>query len=47
MVAALEALGHTMNERTGYRGEAAGIIRTANGWVAVADPRSGGGSAGY
>lgn len=47
VVAALEALGHTMNQRTGYRGEAAGIIRTANGWVAVADPRSGGGSAGY
>jgi gamma-glutamyltranspeptidase/glutathione hydrolase len=47
VVAALEALGHTMNERSGYRGEAAGIIRTASGWVAVADPRSGGGSAGF
>jgi gamma-glutamyltranspeptidase/glutathione hydrolase len=47
VVATLEALGHTMNERSGYRGEAAGIIRTASGWVAVADPRAGGGSAGF
>lgn len=47
VVALLQAMGHALSEREGYRGEAAGIIRTATGWVAVADPRSGGGSAGY
>ncbi len=47
VIARLEAMGHKMNERRGYRGEAAGIIRTETGWVAVADPRSGGGSAGF
>ncbi len=47
VVERLLAWGHALNQRDGYRGEAAGIIRTQAGWVAVADPRSGGGSAGY
>jgi gamma-glutamyltranspeptidase/glutathione hydrolase len=47
VAARLLAWGHALNQREGYRGEAAGIIRTQAGWVAVADPRSGGGSAGY
>jgi gamma-glutamyltranspeptidase len=40
-------MGHALAERDGYSGEVAGIIRSAESWIAVADPRSGGGSAGY
>jgi gamma-glutamyltranspeptidase/glutathione hydrolase len=47
VAARLEAMGHALAERDGYSGEVAGIIRSAESWIAVADPRSGGGSAGY
>jgi gamma-glutamyltranspeptidase/glutathione hydrolase len=45
-VDALTAMGYTMRAR-GYSGDIAAIQRTANGWVGVADPRRGGGAAGY
>jgi gamma-glutamyltranspeptidase/glutathione hydrolase len=47
IVARLERMGHRLDERGGQSGEVAGIMRTPDGWVGVADPRSGGGSAGY
>ncbi|NIM50039.1 MAG: gamma-glutamyltransferase [Gemmatimonadales bacterium] len=47
VVARLEAMGHTLVERRGFSGEVAGIIRSGEGWIGVADPRSGGGSVGY
>jgi gamma-glutamyltranspeptidase/glutathione hydrolase len=47
VVAALEAMGHTVAERSGYSGQVAGIIRAPAGWIGIADPRSGGGSVGY
>ena len=43
----LEAMGHVVLERGGYSGFVAGIMRTADGWIGVADPRGTGGSAGY
>jgi len=43
----LERMGHLVEERGGFSGEVAAIMRTPEGWVAVHDPRSGGGSAGY
>ncbi|MGH7568704.1 MAG: gamma-glutamyltransferase [Gemmatimonadales bacterium] len=46
-VAALRALGHTVEMRRGYSGNIAAIQRAAAGWVGVHDPRSGGGSAGW
>src|SRR5690348_677424 len=45
-VDALTAMGYTMRAR-GYSGDIAAIERTPNGWVGVADPRRGGGAAGY
>jgi gamma-glutamyltranspeptidase/glutathione hydrolase len=47
VVSALEAMGHTVAERSGYSGQVAGIIRVPTGWTGIADPRSGGGSVGY
>jgi gamma-glutamyltranspeptidase/glutathione hydrolase len=47
VAARLVAMGHALAERAGYSGEVAGIMRSGSGWTAVADPRSGGGSAGY
>ncbi len=47
VVAGLERMGHTVRRRGGYSGEVAGIMRAATGWVGIADPRSGGGAAGY
>lgn len=47
VVSRLERMGHRLTERRGYSGEVAGIIRVAGGWMGVADPRSGGASAGY
>jgi len=47
VVAQLERMGHTLRRRGGYSGEVAGIMRTSSGWIGVADPRSGGGAAGY
>jgi gamma-glutamyltranspeptidase/glutathione hydrolase len=46
-VAALRAMGHAVVERPGFSGDVAGIIRLEGRWVGVADPRSGGGAAGY
>ena len=43
----LQRMGHVVEEREGFSGEVAAIMRTAEGWVALHDPRSGGGSAGY
>jgi len=43
----LEAMGHRAEERRGYSGEVAAIIRTGAGWVGVPDPRMQGGAAGY
>jgi gamma-glutamyltranspeptidase/glutathione hydrolase len=42
----LKAMGHALRMR-GYSGDIAAIERTAAGWVGVADPRRGGGAAGY
>ncbi len=42
----LEAMGHKV-EVWGYKTEVNAIARTAAGWVGVADPRRGGGAAGY
>ncbi|MDH3369159.1 MAG: gamma-glutamyltransferase, partial [Gemmatimonadota bacterium] len=47
VVADLMRRGHRVEERRGFSGEVAGIMRTADGWVGVSDPRSGGGSAGF
>jgi gamma-glutamyltranspeptidase/glutathione hydrolase len=47
VVAELERMGHAVRERRGHSGEVAGIMRTGAGWIAVADPRSGGWSVGY
>lgn len=47
VVARLEAMGHQVRERSDTSGEVAAIIRAGSGWIGVADPRSGGGSAGY
>ena len=46
VVDSLAAMGYTMKER-GYSGDIAAIARTPTGWVGVADPRRGGGAAGY
>jgi len=42
----LRAMGYQLRER-GRMGDIAAIERTAAGWVGVADPRRGGGAAGY
>jgi len=42
----LEAMGHQVNSWS-YKTEVDAIARTATGWVGVADPRRGGGAAGY
>ncbi len=47
VVAELEAMGHTVEEREGPSGDVAAIIRIPSGWIGVADPRRGGGAAGY
>jgi gamma-glutamyltranspeptidase/glutathione hydrolase len=47
VVDSLTAMGYTMKERRGYSGDIAAITRTPTGWMGVADPRSGGGAAGY
>src|SRR2546422_11531380 len=45
-VDSLEAMGHKVSV-WGYKTEVNAIARTAAGWVGVADPRRGGGAAGY
>ncbi len=45
-IATLEALGHALEFR-GRWGDVEAIIRTANGWQGVSDPRLGGGGSGY
>ena len=47
VVRRLEAMGHRVEERRGYSGEVAAIMRTSAGWVGVPDPRMQGGAAGY
>ena len=47
VVRRLEAMGHRVEERRGFSGEVAAIIRTGAGWVGVPDPRTQGGAAGY
>ncbi|MFL5520468.1 MAG: gamma-glutamyltransferase, partial [Gemmatimonadales bacterium] len=42
----LRAMGHEIREQT-PGGDIEAIMRTASGWIAVSDPRSGGGPAGY
>jgi gamma-glutamyltranspeptidase/glutathione hydrolase len=46
-VAALEALGHTVEPRGGYIGSAPSILRAVGGWHGFADPRTGGRAEGY
>ena len=46
-VAALRAKGHEVEERGGFSGDVSGVIRADGRWLGVADPRSGGGAAGY
>jgi gamma-glutamyltranspeptidase/glutathione hydrolase len=47
VVARLRAMGHTLHERSAFSGDVAALIRTPTGWIGVADPRRGGGAAGY
>lgn len=47
VVERLRALGHTVEERSGYSGDLAAIERRDGRWIGVADPRRGGGAAGY
>src|SRR5690348_2608937 len=47
VVDSLRAMGYGMKQRRGYSGDIAAIERTSTGWVGVADPRAGGGAAGY
>ena len=42
----LRAMGHEIREQN-PGGDIEAIMRTASGWIAVSDPRSGGGPAGY
>ncbi|HSL70393.1 MAG TPA: gamma-glutamyltransferase [Longimicrobiales bacterium] len=44
---ALQALGHTVQERSGYIGSAPTILRVGNHWEGAPDPRSGGLAKGY
>jgi len=46
-VRALEALGHTVQPRSGYIGNAPSILRQGDVWVGVPDPRVGGSAAGF
>jgi gamma-glutamyltranspeptidase/glutathione hydrolase len=46
-VAALRAMGHVVEERSGYSGDIAAIERRGSVWIGVPDPRRGGGAAGY
>jgi len=44
----LERMGHHPDERPGYSGDVAAVMRSAGGgWLGVADPRQGGGAVGY
>ena len=43
----LRALGHAIADDDGYWGDVEAIVRTADGWQGVSDPRRGGGGAGY
>lgn len=47
VVEALRFMGHTVEPRDGYIGSAPTIVRRAEHWVGVADPRQGGLAAGY
>jgi gamma-glutamyltranspeptidase / glutathione hydrolase len=47
LIAELRALGHDVQERSGYVGTAPTIVRTDGGWAGVPDPRTGGLAAGY
>nr|AKQ04674.1 ggt, gamma-glutamyltranspeptidase precursor, gamma-glutamyltranspeptidase [uncultured Gemmatimonadetes bacterium Rifle_16ft_4_minimus_7] len=47
VVAALKAMGHQADERSGFSGDIAAIERRGNAWIGVPDPRRGGGAAGY
>ncbi len=47
VVTALQAMGHTVAESRGYNGDLAGLIQIPDGWIAVADPRRGGGASAY
>lgn len=44
-VQALEALGHTVQPRDGYIGNAPSLLRRGGAWTGVADPRQGGAAA--
>ena len=46
VIDSLTAMGYTLRAR-GTSGDIAAIERTATGWVGVADPRRGGGVAGW
>jgi len=46
-VAALRHMGYAVDERRGYSGEVAAIMRTGTGWVGVEDPRTHGAAGGY
>ncbi len=46
-LAELKAMGHLVEERSGYSGDIAAIERRGSAWIGVPDPRRGGGAAGY
>ena len=47
VVDSLKAMGHEVRMRGGYSGDIAAIQRVGGRWVGVADPRRGGGAAGW
>ncbi|GIW51606.1 MAG: gamma-glutamyltransferase [Gemmatimonadales bacterium] len=47
VVETLRSWGHTVEERSGYSGDIAAIEWRGGRWIGVADPRRGGGAAGY
>jgi gamma-glutamyltranspeptidase/glutathione hydrolase len=47
VVGALEEMGYTVMERESLSGDIAAILADGDGWIGVADPRRGGGAAGF
>ncbi len=46
-ISRLQAMGHTVTERSSYSGEIMAIQRVRDGWIGVVDPRVGGAARGY
>ncbi len=46
-VSALEEMGYSLRELPGYGASLSSLIADGEGWIGVADPRRGGGAAGF